>query len=45
MYTRLINVTRCRIADQQKARKQGKDDSIKQFSTQLHPTGTSAKCV
>ena len=24
------------IADQQKAEKQGRDDSIKQFSTQLH---------
>jgi len=26
------------IVDQQKAYKQGRDDSIKQFSTQLHPT-------
>jgi len=26
------------IADQQKAWKQGREDSIKQFSTQLHPT-------
>jgi len=26
------------IADQQKAYKQGRDDSIKQFSAQLHPT-------
>jgi len=26
------------IADQQKAGKQGRDDSIKQFSTQPHPT-------
>jgi len=26
------------IADQQKAWKQGRDDSIKQFSTQLRPT-------
>ena len=26
------------IADQQKAREQGRDDSIKQVSTQLHPT-------
>ena len=25
------------IADQQKAGNQGRDDSIKQFSTQLHP--------
>jgi len=33
------NVTRCRgIADQQKELKQGRDDSIKQFSTQLYPT-------
>ena len=32
------NLTICRIADQQKAWKQGRDDSIKQFSTQLHPT-------
>jgi len=27
-----------KIADQHKAGKQGRDDSIKQFSTQLHPT-------
>ena len=27
-----------RIADQQKASKQGRDDSLKQFSTQLHLT-------
>ena len=26
------------IADQQKAQKQGRDDSIKQFSIQPHPT-------
>jgi len=26
------------ITDQQKAGKQGRDDSIKQFGTQLHPT-------
>jgi len=26
------------IADKQKAGKQGRDDNIKQFSTQLHPT-------
>jgi len=26
------------IADQEKAQKQGRDDSIKQFSTQPHPT-------
>jgi len=25
------------IADQQKAGKQGRDDNVKQFSTQLHP--------
>jgi len=31
------NVTRVGIADQQRAGKQGRDDGIKQFSTQLHP--------
>ena len=35
--TRLENVTKCRIVEQQKAVKQGRDDSIKEFSTQLHP--------
>ena len=32
------NGARYRVADQQKAQKQGRDDNIKQFSTQLHPT-------
>jgi len=32
------NVKDVGIPHQQKAQKQGRDDSIKQFSTQLHPT-------
>ena len=35
------NVMRLGIADPQKEGKQGRDDSIKQFSTQLHPTYVS----
>jgi len=40
-YTRIKsikNVTRCRDSRSAKAWKQGRDDSIKQFSTQLRPT-------
>ena len=37
IYKKKKNVTRC-VADQQKAWKQGRDDSIKQFSTQSHAT-------
>ena len=33
------------IADQQKSYKQGRDDSIKQFSIQPHPTNLLASCV
>ena len=34
-----LNVARCRIVEQQKTRKQGRDDSMKQFSTiQPQPT-------
>ena len=39
MYTRLKHikkVTRYRVSDQHKAGKQGRDDSIKHFRTQLH---------
>ena len=40
LYTRIKknikSVMRCR--DSRSAEKQGRDDSIKQFSTQLHPT-------
>jgi len=32
------NLTRCRDSRSAKSKEKGRDDSIKQFSTQLHPT-------
>ena len=37
VYTRLKTLQDVGIADQRKAGKLGRDESIKQFSTQLHP--------
>ena len=35
---KIKTVTRCRDSRSSKVGKQGRDDSIKQFSTQFHPT-------